>query len=150
MHHAMKIKITSLVFVALTLHSSISIASDALRVASACFFTAQFIEEFVYKCQSEYPDISKKSTIAFALWKKNNLTKIEESKHKCLATLEKVLPTEQQVDILEKLIIETTKINNEQWESMSGNDRLSYCQTMQDELQVNEQFFDQMFAYPTR
>jgi hypothetical protein len=144
-------KLIPLTFVALILHSSQSASSEGLIDAalSVCL-PLQTAEEWVNRCNSEFPEFSEANLSAFTLWKGKNSIKFEESHRKCIAELEKTLPKENQANVSETLKIGLTKKTNEQWERLPRNDLMTYCKNMPDALMERERFINQFLAPPVR
>jgi hypothetical protein len=144
-------KLAVFTFVALALHSGQSVASEGLVDAalSVCL-PLQAAEEWVLRCNSEFPEFSKVAMNEFSLWKERNSAKFEESHRKCIAGLEKTLPKENQVNVSESLKIGLTKRTNEQWEKLSRNDLMTYCKNMPAALKERERFLNEFLANPVK
>jgi hypothetical protein len=144
-------KLAAFTYVALLLHSGQSVASEGLVDAglSVCL-PLQAAEEWVLKCNSEFPEFSQIAMNEFSSWKERNSAKFEESHRKCIAGLEKTLPKEQLVNINETLKIGLAKRTNEQWESLSRNDLMTYCKNMSATLKERERFLNEFLANPIK
>ena len=144
-------KLIPLTFIALILHSGQSAASEGLiDVALTVCFPLQIAEEWVNRCNSEFPEFSEETMSTFALWKDRNSSKFEESHHKCVADLEKARPKEYQGNVIEGLKIGLTKRTNEQWETLSRNELMTYCKNMPDALKERERWIDQHLNPPVK
>ncbi|MCX7257505.1 MAG: hypothetical protein NTZ64_12420 [Polaromonas sp.] len=134
-------------FVALLLHSGQSVASEGLVDAglSVCL-PLQAAEEWVLRCNSEFPEFSQISMNEFSLWKERNSAKFEESHRECIARLGNTLPKENQVSISEMLKIGLTKRTNEQWEKLSRNALMTYCKNMPTALKERERILNEFLA----
>jgi len=144
-------KLIPLTFIALILYSGQNSASEGLiDAALTVCFPLQIAEEWVNRCNSEFPEFSEATMSAFTLWKDRNSSKFEKSHRKCLADLEKAQPKEYQGNIIEGLEIGLTKRTNEQWERLSGNELMTYCKNMPDALKERERWIDQHLNPPVR
>ncbi|MDD2686309.1 MAG: hypothetical protein PHY62_09150 [Gallionella sp.] len=140
-------KLIPLTFIALILHSSQSVASEGLIDAalSVCL-PLRTAEEWVNRCNSEFPEFSEANLSAFALWKERNSNKFDESHRNCIAELEKILPKENQANVSETLKTGLIKRTNEQWERLPRNALMTYCKNMSEALMEREHFINNFLA----